>query len=367
MTAIQGRILVVDDNEANRVLLVRQLERQGHVAETASNGRDALEMITANNYDLVLLDIMMPEMDGYQVLEQLGQDEELRKLPVVMISALNEIESVVRCIELGADDYLFKPIDRVLLRARVYACLEKKFLRDVELNHLKEINRLKDEFVRMASHDLKNPINVLMGYVHLLDQTGMTEGHEHGEQILTGLQSTVQRIRTLVEDLLDLSKMEAGASLDFQSVPLADFLAGCLEGFDLLAQQKNISLDFSPPPPDMNLSLDITRFGQVINNLLSNAVKYTPEGGQVSLETQIAPDAVLIQVNDTGLGIPEDDLPRLFEKFYRVNREEHLASEGTGLGLAIVKATVEQHGGTIWVESELGKGSSFNIQLPVNG
>jgi two-component system NtrC family sensor kinase len=169
-----------------------------------------------------------------------------------------------------------------------------------------------------------------------------------------------------VEDLLDLSKIEAGSALELDGVVLSDFLAQCLEGFDLLTDQKNIQLNYTPPPSTLSLPLDAKRFGQVLNNLLSNAVKYTPEGGTVSLETQIASDTMLIQIIDTGLGIPEEDIPHLFEKFYRVKHQEHLASEGTGLGLAIVKAIVEQHDGKIWVESELGKGSSFNIELPIS-
>jgi signal transduction histidine kinase len=365
MAEIHAHILVVDDNELNRSLLERLLKRDGHHPEIAENGREALEMMQQKVYDLILLDIMMPELNGYQVLEFMREDEKLRHVPVVMISALNEIESVVRCIELGAEDYLFKPIDRVLLRARINACLEKKFLRDSEINHLKEINRLKDEFVRMASHDLKNPINVLMGYIYLLEKSNFANEGTDAEEILDGLKHSVDRIRTLVDDLLDLSKIEAGITLDYAEVMLGDFLADTLQGFDLLTHQKGITLTYSPPPAETKIALDAKRFGQVINNLLSNAVKYTPEGGRISLETQISPHRAVIQIIDTGLGIPEDDIPRLFEKFYRVNRDEHMVSEGTGLGLAIVKAIVEQHNGSIWVESELGRGSVFNVLLPL--
>jgi DNA-binding response OmpR family regulator len=137
-------VLVVDDNEMNRDVLSRHLERQGHAVAMAENGRQALEMIKTHSFDLVLLDIMMPEMDGYQVLERLKSDDTWRDIPVIMISALDEIDSVVRCIEMGAEDYLPKPFDPVLLRARTSACLEKKRLRDQEVEYLRQVTRVTD-------------------------------------------------------------------------------------------------------------------------------------------------------------------------------------------------------------------------------
>jgi len=138
----RGYLLVVDDNEINRDILSRHLERQGHTVAVAENGRQALEMVSTHPFDLVLLDVMMPEMDGYRVLECLKGDEAWRDIPVIMISALDEIDSVVRCIELGAEDYLPKPFDPVLLRARIGACLEKKRLRDQEVEYLRSVARV---------------------------------------------------------------------------------------------------------------------------------------------------------------------------------------------------------------------------------
>lgn len=135
-------MLIVDDNEINRDVLARQLGRQGHVTAVAENGRRALEMVRAREFDLMLLDIMMPEMNGYEVLGRLKADARLRDIPVIMISALDEIETVVRCIEMGAEDYLPKPFDPVLLRARIGACLEKKRLRDAEVEYLRNVDRV---------------------------------------------------------------------------------------------------------------------------------------------------------------------------------------------------------------------------------
>jgi DNA-binding response OmpR family regulator len=144
MTDKHGHLLVVDDNRMNRIKLARSLEQQGHTVALAENGQQALEMLRVQSFDLVLLDIMMPEMDGYQVLKHMKGDSALRDIPVIVISALDEMESVVRCIEMGAEDYLPKPFDPVLLKARIGACLEKKRLRDQELEYLQQVVRLTD-------------------------------------------------------------------------------------------------------------------------------------------------------------------------------------------------------------------------------
>jgi class 3 adenylate cyclase len=158
METAAGRVLVVDDNEVNRDLLSRQLKRQGHTPTLAENGRQALELMRKQEFDLALLDIMMPEMNGYQVLEHLKADPQLRHIPVIVISAVDDIESVVKCIELGAEDYLFKPFNQVLLRARIGASLEKKRLRDQEQSFLKEIQAEREKSERLLLNILPKPI-----------------------------------------------------------------------------------------------------------------------------------------------------------------------------------------------------------------
>ncbi|MGL6284743.1 MAG: response regulator, partial [Microcoleaceae cyanobacterium] len=158
MTRDQSAILIVDDNEVNRDLLARRLERQGYLVTVAPNGSKALEMLRSQTCDLILLDIMMPLMNGYQVLEYLKKDERLRHIPVVMISAVDDIESVVRCIELGAEDYLSKPFNPVLLKARINACLEKKYLRDQERAYLKELAIAQEQSERLLLNILPQAI-----------------------------------------------------------------------------------------------------------------------------------------------------------------------------------------------------------------
>ena len=362
MSASPGMILVVDDNEMNRDLLSRQIKRQGHEVMTAPGGAEALEMLREQPFDLVLLDIMMPGMNGYEVLERLREDEDLRRIPVVVVSALDDIESVIRCVELGAEDYLFKPINRTLLRARVDACLEKRRLQEKEVGYLKQINQLKDEFVRMVSHDLKNPLFVITGYLYILE-TGNYLANDEGKAFLAEIRRGATRMQTLIEDLLDLNKINSGLSIKPEAVQINELLQNELSQLSLLAEEKQISLVFSPGP-DIELAIDPNRMTQVLTNLISNAIKYTPEGGSIELSSAATAEHAMIKIADTGYGIPEEAIPHLFEKFYRINRAEHMQSEGTGLGLAIVQAIVTQHHGTIQVESQLGVGSTFTILLP---
>lgn len=158
MTPEQGVLLVVDDNEMNRDLLSRRIQRQGHTIVTANNGREAIDKLRSQPFDLVLLDVMMPEMNGYETLERLKQDPDLRHIPVIMISALDDIESVVRCIEMGAEDYLFKPFNPTLLKARIGACLEKKRLRDQEQSYLKLIQAEQEKSERLLLNVLPKAI-----------------------------------------------------------------------------------------------------------------------------------------------------------------------------------------------------------------
>lgn len=366
MSAIKkpSLILVVDDNKPNRDLMATLVNRMGHEVVSVSNGHEALQTLEEKRFDLVLLDIMMPHVDGYQVLETMRDSQLLLHTPVVVVSALSEIDSVVKCLELGAEDYLYKPINRILLQARVEACLEKKHLREQELQYLQSLNDIKEQFVHTVSHDLKNPIALIMGYTELLLDLGLVTDPE-AIDYLQKIRHYSEYMSTLTQDLLDLGKAQHGMSLSLSRISICGLIEKCIEAFKLLAAQKNIALHFDRPANDIVLEADATRMEQVMNNLVSNAIKYTPNAGQVDIGIRREDKHVVISVTDTGLGIPKDDLPFVFDTFYRVKREEHLAAEGTGLGLAIAKAIMEQHQGGIWVESELGAGSQFSVALPL--
>jgi PAS domain S-box-containing protein len=235
-------------------------------------------------------------------------------------------------------------------------------LRDV--TQLKEIDTLKSDFVSTVSHDLRSPLTLMRGYATMLELGGELNDQQKGyvKMIVQG----VDNMAKLVNNLLDLGRIDFGVGLQVESIPVLDILERVTSSLQLHAKQKNISLGVEIPR-DMPhaVEADQALLHQAIYNLAENALKYTPEGGEVTIRLLAAPETLTFAIQDTGIGIPAADLPRLFEKFYRGTNREALAQRGTGLGLAIVKSIAERHGGKVWVESEFGKGSTFHLQIPV--
>jgi len=235
-------------------------------------------------------------------------------------------------------------------------------LRDV--TQLKEIDTLKSDFVSTVSHDLRSPLTLMRGYATMLEMAGELNDQQksYTKMIVQG----VDNMAKLVNNLLDLGRIDFGVGLQVDSIPVLDILERVTSGLQLHAKQKNISLGVEIPK-DMPhaVEADQALLHQAIYNLVENGLKYTPEGGGVTIHLIAAPDTLTFAIQDTGIGIPASDLTRLFEKFYRGTNREALAQRGTGLGLAIVKSIAERHGGKVWVESELGKGSKFHLQIPI--
>lgn len=235
-------------------------------------------------------------------------------------------------------------------------------LRDV--TQLKEIDTLKSDFVSTVSHDLRSPLTLMRGYATMLEMAGALNDQQKGyaKMIVQG----VDNMAKLVNNLLDLGRIEFGVGLQVETVPVLDILERVTGDLQMQAKQKNISLGVELPRDLPHaIEADQALLHQALYNLVENAIKYTPEGGAVTVHVDPRPDGSLIfAVQDSGIGISEEDRKRLFEKFYRGTNRDALMQRGTGLGLAIVKSIAERHGGKAWVESELGKGSVFFLQIP---
>jgi len=235
-------------------------------------------------------------------------------------------------------------------------------LRDV--TQLKEIDTLKSDFVSTVSHDLRSPLTLMRGYATMLEMAG--ELNEQQKSYTKMIVQGVDSMAKLVSNLLDLGRIDFGVGLQVDNISPLDILERVISSLQLQAKQKEISLgmEIAKDLP-ATIEADQALLQQAIYNLVENALKYTPEGGEVTIDLQTTPSALIFAVKDRGIGIPESDLPRLFEKFYRGTNREALTKRGTGLGLAIVKSIAERHGGKVWVESELGKGSTFYLQIPI--
>ncbi len=365
-------ILMVDDTPTNVRLLSDLLVSRGYEVREALNGPAALAMVKANPPDMILLDIFMPEMDGYQVCELLKADPQTRDIPVIFISALSDIDNIVKGFEVGGVDYVTKPFKfrEVLARVATHLMLveqrkEIQSLRQQDRESFESLNKMKDEFISMATHDLRNPLNVILGYAVVLDRLEVVD---HQKELLDdtrqAIRQNVQKMRTLVTDILDMAQVKSVTGLETAPMPLGAFLQECLDGFRVVAQQKNITLKYDPPVEEIQVTLNRQYMARVMDNLVSNAIKYTPSSGCVTLTVQNDPSQVVIRIADTGIGISADDLPHLFDAFYRVSHVQHEDIEGSGLGLAIVKTIVEKHNGQIAVSSTPGQGSTFCITLP---
>lgn len=390
MTLAQpARILVVDDTDFNRDVMTRILERDGHAVETAEDGREALDKLHSGTYDMVLLDVMMPGMDGIQVIEAMHGDERLRRLPVIMLSALNEQESIVRCIQLGAQDYLPKPINQQLLKARIQACLEKKRLHDLEQQYtlrvesisaqlqaaneqLRRANQLKTRFLATAAHDLKNPLG---GLLLLADQLRMEA--ETGIQTAaipaqaTRIRDAAQRMLNIINSLLDTAVQEMGeVTAHFEVANLGDLVHDVVKANEPYAASKDIRLHYQETLGGACWGqVDRLRLSQAIDNLVNNAIKYSPLGRNVWVE--VAPhlvggeERVRIEVRDEGPGLTAEDQAQAFGLFQRLSAQPTAGEYSTGLGLSIVKQMVELHGGGVSIESQSGKGASFIVEIPL--
>jgi signal transduction histidine kinase len=368
-----GKILIVDDHQINLDLVCASLAGFGYTLDTAISGRIAIDKAKADHPDLILLDMNMPVMNGYDVMIALKADPETEDIPIIFVSAVDDLQTKVNSFKGGAVDYITKPFRQGELQARIniQISLRKKQheierLKQQELSALRRVSELKDDMIRMVSHDIKSPLGNILSCARLLatyDERYL-EANPEVTELLGLIEHSAERILGVVGEVLDTAPVQDAADLQREPVSLAAYLQKQVDDLQFSAKENNLELRYTPPPDTVKAMIAPARFSHVIHNLLTNAIKYTPGGGQVEVSVQVLPLEIRIQVSDTGLGVPVSDLPYLFEKFYRVQNAEHQKRTGSGLGLAIVKSIVEQHGGRVSVESQVDKGSVFTITLP---
>ncbi|MCE3221961.1 MAG: putative Histidine kinase [Nitrospira sp.] len=375
-------VLVVDDNADMRAYLTRLLADEYRVI-TAGDGDDALQKARRLPPALVVADIMMPIMTGHDLLKAIRCDDVLSATPVILLTARAGTDARVESLEAGADDYVSKPFNEEELLARIKNQLrihsqerelEAKATQLQQLysklettnRELRELSLRKSEFVSIVSHDLRTPLAAIGGFVdNLLDCIGgpLTDKQR---RYLDRIKSNIGRLVRMINDLLDLSKIEAGTMrLASKTVAIADLAETVVDNLHMLAREKHLSLRTTAADKDLSVFGDPDKLMQVLTNLIQNACKFTPAGGEVRLDIEAGEAGfVRLCVADTGCGIPPEEVPHVFEKFYR-GTSSHGDVRGAGLGLAIAKHFVELQQGRIWVESVLGQGSRFYLTLPL--
>jgi len=380
-----GRILLADDNADMRDYLRRLLSAYWQV-EAVANGTDALQAVQQNTPDLVISDVMMPGLDGFQLLRALRSDPQTRDIPIVLLSARAGEEATIEGLEAGADDYLVKPFSARELLARVGAHMELALMRreiaTQARQHADESARLyqqaqeavnlRDELLAAVSHDLKNPLATVMGFTQLLRRTVDRIDGPEKDHIMDGIAriyATATRMNMLIDELLDIAHLQIGKplNLDEGETDLVRLARQTITAYEQTSRRHQLRLEVDLP--ELIGWWDSVRLERVLGNLLSNAIKYSPAGGAITVAVTKEEGAdeiwALLSVADTGIGIPASELSQIFDRYHRAkNVIKHI--KGSGIGLASARHIIEQHGGTISVASQEGVGSTFTIRLPLN-
>ena len=359
----KSRILVVDDITKNLQVVGTMLRNEGYDVMPATSGPQALERVRMEPPDLILLDLMMPEMDGLEVCRRLKADPVTRQIPVIFLTASNEMEHLVKGFEVGAVDYVTKPFNAPELLARVRTHLELKQARQ----RLREMNEEKNEFMGIAAHDLRSPLNAVKGYTEMMLEEDEMDRPEQVD-LLRRIHDATQRMVEMVQNLLDVNAIERG-EMNLRIVPadLSALLASAVEAHRPRAAAKQQSIHVQNEAGPVKVLIDSTVMVQVFENLISNAVKYSPQGTNIHVRLQNCPEAVRCEVQDEGPGLSAQDQKKLFGKFARLSAKPTGGEHSTGLGLSIVKKMVEAMNGRVWCESELGQGAKFVVQIPTGG
>jgi signal transduction histidine kinase len=359
-------IMVVDDTPANLLLLTGMLKERGYKVRPVANGEFAFQTAKHDPPDLILLDILMPEMNGYEMCERLKADEQLAKIPVIFISALDETMDKVKAFKVGGVDYVTKPFQFEEVEARVATHLElrrQKFLLQESYDRLRELEALRDDLVHMIVHDMRTPLTAIYGFLRTLE---MLEGENLSAQgrefVGTALASTQQLVE-MVSSLLDISKMEAGEmTLNLTPCELRTIAGEALAKVESLKGGRELMLSGADEP--VTAMADAELIARVFQNLLGNALQFTPDDGRVTVSIDTSADAIRVLVQDTGPGIPAQYRERIFEKFFQVENRSNTLEYTTGFGLTFCKLAIEAHGGHVGVDSEEGRGSTFWFTLP---
>ena len=353
-------LLLIEDNPGDTRLIREALsEARGTTFELVCADRlsSGLGYLARGGIDLVLLDLSLPDSQGLNTFARVHT--EAPTVPIVVLSGLQDEGLAMEAVQKGAQDYLSKSFVMVeshfLVRSIRYAIERKR------------LERLKDEFLDTVSHELRTPLATIKEFTEILSDKipgpVTTQQQEH----LAVIEANIDRLARMINDLLDMAKVQSGhVLLNREFVETGPLLDHIIQSMRPLAEGKQITLEVSVPKAPPGIFADADKVTQALINLVSNAIKCTPESGRVTIGVEELPNEVQFRVEDTGIGIDPEDLPKLFEKFYQLSRPMSGggSAKGTGLGLAICKRLVELHGGRIWAESRSGAGSTFSFTLP---
>lgn len=359
------RLLVVEDDRDTLVFLKHVLGQE-YETVCAESGEEALRCLKTQSFDLVLVDVIMQQISGLDVLKHIRATPATADLPVVLLSALAHHEDIVKGLQQGANDYITKPFDIEVMKARIKCQMALKERLDQQkraISALKTTYESKERFLQITSHDLKNPLNViLIAQYHLRTIVG---DNKDATESLDIIENTVNEMTNLVGDYLDLSHLESGKlELNFRPVNVEEAVWEVANRYDLASSRKNIKLRLNEMSG--TVMADYDRFVQIVSNLVSNAIKFSPPDHTVSISSEVVGNLVQIQVSDEGPGISKEDYEKLFTPYGKLSARPTAGENSTGLGLWIVHELVEMHKGQVGVMCPADGGAIFWVNMPAH-
>jgi signal transduction histidine kinase len=364
------KLLLVDDRPENLLALEGLLRRSDAEILKAESGKRALEMLLDHEVALALVDVQMPELDGFELAELMRNVERTREIPIIFVTAgLHDQARVFKGYESGAVDFLVKPLDARILAGKVNVFLQlyrQKQLLVAANAQLLEADRRKNEFLAVLSHELRNPLAPIRNSLYILERAA--PGGEQARRALAVIDRQATQLSNLVNDLLDVTRITRNkVQLQKQRLDLSQLVQRAVEDNRSLFDRGEVRLSCDLAPGPIYITADATRIAQIVGNLLQNAAKFTGPGGRAHVSLTVEAGQATIRVVDNGAGMTPDTVTRLFQPFMQVDQTLDRSKGGLGLGLALVKGLVEMHGGSIEAHSDgLGKGAAFVVCLPID-
>ena len=363
------KILIVDDVMSNVLLLKVLLTNEKFAIATASNGRQALEQVEKENPDLVLLDVMMPDMSGFEVAQHLKSNPNTADIPIIFLTALNSTADIVKGFQVGANDFISKPFNKEELIIRVTHQISLVAAKRLILSKTEELQRTiagRDKLYSVIAHDLRSPMGSIKMVLNMLILNLPSEkiGAEMYE-LLTMANQTTEDVFSLLDNLLKWTKSQIGKlNVVYQDVDLVEVTDGVIEIFSMVASLKKIKIR-EMKPEKMMVNADIDMLKTVVRNLLSNAIKFSKENSEVLVKMEEVDGMAVVSVQDYGCGISEEGQKKLLHTDTHFSTFGTNNEEGSGLGLLLCKDFVVKNGGKLWFTSKEGEGSIFSFSIPV--
>lgn len=369
---MRGQILIVDDSPTNLKILSRDLQAYGFKIFVAQSGEGALQQLDYILPDLILLDVIMPGIDGFKTCARIKQREATRDIPVIFMTGLADVVDKVRGFKAGGVDYITRPyqFEEVLARITTQVTLRQQQKRlAAQYRQLQELKESRDRLLKILPHDLKNPFTVIFTSAEVLNEYLDTLDEKSLRERVSSLYLSATRITRLIEKLLDWIQLQEGSyKIEKKAFMVSELISETIDLFRLNVEPRRITLDFEQLA-NPTVYADRNMIESVIRNLVGNSIKFTANGGQIQVSTSIENEFAIIQVRDNGIGMDKKVMANLFriDMERESYRQEGVDGEtGTGLGLVLCKEMIEENGGTIWVESKKNVGSTFSFSIPLH-